>query len=114
MSLWVLLSVNQHIADVHADCADSAEQKTEINISNSYSPVYDGSGKRKSGCIIESQGKIVGYSLYDYICKLPQNEKVYVITESLRYFPNAQVDSSESLIIDDPSFCIIIDFTDIL
>lgn len=64
----------------YANCAllNSENVTHDITIQQSYLPVYDGSGYKHPGCIVQTDGKIIGYTPYNYLCNLSADEKIKV------------------------------------
>ncbi|MFN5351896.1 MAG: hypothetical protein ACK5BE_04705 [Alphaproteobacteria bacterium] len=72
----LLLLVMFFTTKSYASCVPKPGKEIQVNIDKSYSPIFDGSGIKQPGCILQSDGKVLGYTSYNYLCNLPSNEKV--------------------------------------
>lgn len=63
-------------AEAQASCVGGSDQSITAAIDKAHAPVSDGSGYAQPGCILESDGKVLGYTSYNYLCHLPAGEKV--------------------------------------
>ena len=61
LSLFVFTNAN-------ADCMNSPDKQIEAKIDKISLPVYDAKGSEVKGCILHSNGKVLGYADEDRLC----------------------------------------------
>lgn len=76
-SALIALSVfMSFINNTYADCVLMPDKQVTVNIEKSYSPVFDGRGEQHSGCILQGNGDVLGYTRDESLCSITANEKV--------------------------------------
>ncbi|NDF12586.1 MAG: hypothetical protein EB060_07245 [Proteobacteria bacterium] len=65
-------------AAAHADCALVQDNFDEIRVDNIFLPLYDAMDMPVKGCLVQSNGKVVGYSTDEGLCKTPLGTMVKI------------------------------------
>jgi hypothetical protein len=73
-----LLSTMLFVAHAYADCVVVPDKQAQVNIDKISAPVFDASGNELKGCLLHSDGKILGYSKNNGICHMVPTKNVSV------------------------------------
>ena len=73
-----LLSIMLFATHAYADCVSVPDKQTQVNIDKVSSPVFDASGNELKGCLLHSDGKILGYSKDEGICHMAPTKNANV------------------------------------
>lgn len=70
MRIFFLSSLGLLIAaNAYADCAPRPGKQTDAKIDKISLPVFDAKGRKYPGCILHSDGKVLGYAREDKLCR---------------------------------------------
>ena len=66
------------VSNAYADCIITPNARKSVKIDAISAPLYDAQGKRYKGCLLQAQGKILGYAKDERLCKTALNATIMV------------------------------------